>query len=279
MMSDWTSLRVGLVTFLFGWFFLFFFLSLLAPIPLVEPNQEIRIGRILLHCTLKEIVKTSAACKATVCNGNDSGLMTGKSRYEVYYRPSGNPKEGTVVGTGEVPILSPGQCATLRHEVDQLGNYMIKFLQRPGHPGQGEVWSEQCSVSCLPSPKPSPSIPPCACTPKPSDKPTPKPSPLPSPLPSPQPSPTPTSSPVVSPSPTLTPSPKPTSSPTPHQLTGHAVSAPTATAPLRLPHRQGRPLPHPLLPRLRLVRVDQALLPPLSPLPISIRKVISRSMK
>ena len=84
---------------------------------------------------------------ALVCNGG-SGDMTGTVDYEVYYAATGNPKNGVIVDTGTVGPLDSGECETLTYNPDGVaGNYMFRVEQRPGHPGQGELWSDGCSVS------------------------------------------------------------------------------------------------------------------------------------
>jgi len=86
---------------------------------------------------------------AEICNHGD-GDMEGSVAYEVWYAPSGNPKFGKQVGGGTVPALASGECATITHNPAESGNYMFKAYQRAGHPGTGELWSEQCSVECPP---------------------------------------------------------------------------------------------------------------------------------
>lgn len=81
---------------------------------------------------------------AIVCNGKDSRNMQGPTNYEVYYAASGNPKNGSVIDSGQIPALQSGQCHTLSYIPTQDGNYMFKAYQRPGHPGQGVLWSNAC---------------------------------------------------------------------------------------------------------------------------------------
>ena len=92
--------------------------------------------------------------QATVCNRGD-GNMEGESTYEVWYAPEGNPKDGWVVGGGTIPALPSGSCTTLTYSHGGVeGNYMFHAFQRPGHPGQGDLWSEACVVEgcVLPTP-------------------------------------------------------------------------------------------------------------------------------
>ncbi len=81
---------------------------------------------------------------ALVCNGDGSKDMAGPTNYEVYYKASGNPKDGIVISSGQIPALRAGQCHTLSYTPTQDGNYMFKAYQRPGHPGSGELWSNAC---------------------------------------------------------------------------------------------------------------------------------------
>ncbi|MFN7035251.1 MAG: hypothetical protein ACK4SN_02700 [Bellilinea sp.] len=90
------------------------------------------------------------AVKAKICNTGDRD-MAGPSAYEVYWAASGNPKSGTLVATGTVPALKKNTCSYLTYDPKtnpngSAGNYMFKAYQRPGHPGAGVLWSDQCSV-------------------------------------------------------------------------------------------------------------------------------------
>ncbi len=88
--------------------------------------------------------------QATVCNGADSEDMDGPTTYEVYFAATGNPKNGSVVASGTVPALESGDCTTLTYDPNNVsGNYMFRALQRPGHPGAGDLWSSACEIgSC-----------------------------------------------------------------------------------------------------------------------------------
>lgn len=81
---------------------------------------------------------------ATLCN-NGSGNMAGPTTWQLYYAPSGNPKNGSVVCSGTVPALNSSQCTTLSCTQTASGNYMFKAIQRPGHPGAGVTWSNGCT--------------------------------------------------------------------------------------------------------------------------------------
>lgn len=92
--------------------------------------------------------------RAKVCNGGDA--MMGPAVYEVYFSASGNPKPapqgtGTKIGDGLIsalPSTNPDSCEIITFTPTQSGNYTFRALQRAGHPGQGDLWSDQCSVTC-----------------------------------------------------------------------------------------------------------------------------------
>ena len=130
--------------------------------------------------------------KAKICNWGDRN-MAGTSTWEVYWIATGNPKNGAIVGSGTINALAKGQCQVLEFIPTVSGNYMFKAYQRPGHPGTGSLWSEQCRVS--------------GCQPQPTVTSTP--------------TPTPTATPTVIPTLTLTPTPTATVTPTPTTGPGH----------------------------------------------------------
>lgn len=89
---------------------------------------------------------------AEVKNGQGSEPMDGEVKYEVYWAETGNPKNGEIVATSTIPALGSGETYKLTYqpssnEKGPEGNYMFKAYQRPGHPGKGELWSEQISVT------------------------------------------------------------------------------------------------------------------------------------
>ncbi len=146
--------------------------------------------------------------KAKICN-TGSGDMAGSTTYKVYWAASGNPKVGVVVASGSIPALKSGQCTDLTYDPKtnpngSAGNYMFKAYQRPGHPGTGELWSDQCSVGQCNLPTATPITP--TATPVVTE--TPSPTPTDQPTDTPEPSDTPTATPVV------TETPKPTEEPT-----------------------------------------------------------------
>lgn len=131
--------------------------------------------------------------RATICNVG-TGNMEEPVDWRLYYSPTGNPKNGTVVANGTVGPLAIGECATLTYDPgNQSGNYMFWAQQRPGHPGTGELWSNQCTILCQIA-TPTPSV-----TPTPTETPTATPSATPGP--------TDTPAPTQTPDPTSTPTP------------------------------------------------------------------------
>jgi len=90
---------------------------------------------------------------AQVCNGDDSEDMAGPTTWELYWRASGNPKNGNVIASGTIDPLATGECQILTYDPSDnpngaSGNYMFRAYQRPGHPGTGELWSGACEITC-----------------------------------------------------------------------------------------------------------------------------------
>ena len=84
---------------------------------------------------------------AKVCNGEDAEDMKGPTEWELYSTDSGNPKDGSVIDSGIINPLEHGACQVLSYSPNGAeGNYMFKAEQRPGHPGQGVLWSEACEI-------------------------------------------------------------------------------------------------------------------------------------
>ncbi|MFB7301569.1 amyloid fiber anchoring/assembly protein TapA [Heyndrickxia sporothermodurans] len=94
--------------------------------------------------TIKSCVKTtiSAAIKNTGNNMKDT------SKFEVYSAKKGNPKDGSKIGEGTIPKLATNKSMNLTFDAKEPGNYKFKALQRPGHPGKGELWSETITIDC-----------------------------------------------------------------------------------------------------------------------------------
>ena len=75
--------------------------------------------------------------------------MQGTTAYELWYIASGDPKNGTKVAEGTIPALDGGASTTLTDDASQgNGVYKFKAYQRPGHPGQTEIWSEEINYDC-----------------------------------------------------------------------------------------------------------------------------------
>jgi YqxM protein len=84
--------------------------------------------------------------EAVIKNGGDRD-MKGTVVYEVWWAEKGNPKDGVKVAEGQVKALKSGETETLTFTPNKNGYYKFKAMQRPGHPGQGELWSESIAVS------------------------------------------------------------------------------------------------------------------------------------
>ncbi|MFC7371429.1 amyloid fiber anchoring/assembly protein TapA [Fictibacillus iocasae] len=89
--------------------------------------------------------------------GND---MKGSVTYEVWFALKGNPKDGQKLAEGVIEALKEKASSTLSFEPQENGIYKFKAYQRSGHPGKGELWSEQLSVTeCTESSKMEPAPP------------------------------------------------------------------------------------------------------------------------
>jgi YqxM protein len=85
--------------------------------------------------------------EAVIKNGGEN--MGGSVLYEVWWAETGNPKNGVKQTSGQIPALKSGESITLTYTPDKNGNYMFKAYQRLGHPGTGELWSNEIGVqSC-----------------------------------------------------------------------------------------------------------------------------------
>ena len=90
---------------------------------------------------------------AQVCNGESAHDMAGSTAWELYWVASGSVKDGTLVAEGGIPALAAGGCHVLSFSSDNnpygpSGKYQFKAYQRPGHPGEGVLWSESCELDC-----------------------------------------------------------------------------------------------------------------------------------
>lgn len=91
---------------------------------------------------------------ARVCNTGDKEML-GTTTWELYWVASGNPKNATTpIASGKVPALVGGGCTDIFDtslNPNPEGNYGFRVLQRPCHPGQGELWiTEICPTPSVP---------------------------------------------------------------------------------------------------------------------------------
>lgn len=98
---------------------------------------------------------TCSAIWASVTNSG-SGNMAQATAWELYWSATGNPKpdvEGVgYIASGPLGPLASGESFTVNYDPalnpnGTNGNYIFRFLQEPGHPGQGDLWSEQVQLS------------------------------------------------------------------------------------------------------------------------------------
>lgn len=101
------------------------------------PNKNAKTSSVT-QCTPVEVV---------IKNGGDKD-MKGPVDYEVWWAEEDkNPKDGLKLATGQVNALKSGETQKLSYTPNKNGNYKFKAMQRPGHPGLGELWSESIAVS------------------------------------------------------------------------------------------------------------------------------------
>lgn len=80
---------------------------------------------------------------------NVGSPMQGPTTWELYYSASGNPqKNGVLIASGTIPALASDQEFTILMSVTQKGNYKFRAIQRPGHPGKGDLWSDTIDFDC-----------------------------------------------------------------------------------------------------------------------------------
>ncbi len=80
---------------------------------------------------------------------NVGSPMQGPTTWELYYSASGNPqKNGVLIATGTIPALASDEEFTIFMSVTQKGNYKFRAIQRPGHPGKGDLWSDTITFDC-----------------------------------------------------------------------------------------------------------------------------------
>ncbi|NMB47871.1 DUF4215 domain-containing protein, partial [Candidatus Kuenenbacteria bacterium] len=121
--------------------------NLSSPPPVFEPTD------LWDKSSLEFMPACTVSCEelvSEVCNHGDEP-MAGSTTYELWYSESGPAKNGTLLTTGEVPALSVGACHDLTFVPTALGNYQFRVSQRPGHPGQAELWSNDCGVANIAS--------------------------------------------------------------------------------------------------------------------------------
>ncbi|WP_318243534.1 amyloid fiber anchoring/assembly protein TapA [Fictibacillus norfolkensis] len=86
--------------------------------------------------------------KVTIKNGGDKDMHRSVN-YEVWWAEKGNPKDGMKISSGEVKALKSGESLVLSLTPTKNGIYKLKAFQRPGHPGKGELWSDEIAVNCF----------------------------------------------------------------------------------------------------------------------------------
>jgi YqxM protein len=102
------------------------------------PNKD--QNQAIISCNPNEI---SVAIK------NDGANMTGSTQYEVYYADKGDPKNnGTKIFEGVISPMTANQIISLKYMADKPGSYQFRAIQRPGHNGSGDLWSETITVKC-----------------------------------------------------------------------------------------------------------------------------------
>lgn len=80
---------------------------------------------------------------------NKGANMEGPSTYRVYRSEKGNPQKGDLVSEGVVPVLLANEKLIITYQPNRApGRYMFEAFQRPGHPGQGVLWSGSILVGC-----------------------------------------------------------------------------------------------------------------------------------
>ncbi len=80
---------------------------------------------------------------------NVGSPMQGPTRWELYFSASGDPKKnGVLVASGAIPALDSNETFKISVNVTQKGNYKFRALQRPGHPGKGDLWSDTIRFDC-----------------------------------------------------------------------------------------------------------------------------------
>ncbi len=86
---------------------------------------------------------------ATVCN-TGNGKMAEATAWELYYSNGGANNRVQVDGAGgSIGPLDAGECENLQaNPANGSGTYWFMAKQESTHPGNGELWSSGCNVTC-----------------------------------------------------------------------------------------------------------------------------------
>lgn len=99
-----------------------------------------------------QVIESCDPSNISVDITNKGEDMQSPSNYNVYYIAQGNPKNGLLVGAGEInPIQSNGSISLIFH-AEQSGNYKFQAFQQLGHGNntdeRQDLWSETITISC-----------------------------------------------------------------------------------------------------------------------------------
>ncbi|MFG6496212.1 amyloid fiber anchoring/assembly protein TapA [Fictibacillus sp. UD] len=152
------SLKIGLIFYTFAFSILYLTGNTAAYFnDTKNVNGEIKVGIWWDQSSLSFIAKQQTVNKGqcipvvtTIKNGGDRD-MQGSVNYEVWWAEKGNPKDGMKISGGEVKALKTGESFNLSYSSNKNGNYKFKAYQRTGHPGQGELWSDEINLNCTDS--------------------------------------------------------------------------------------------------------------------------------
>lgn len=78
--------------------------------------------------------------------------MAGPTTWELYWSANGNPMYGAKIAEGEIPALDKYDSYKATYNPQDNpngpnGNYKFKAIQRPGHPGGGNPWTDTIYLS------------------------------------------------------------------------------------------------------------------------------------
>lgn len=94
---------------------------------------------------------------ATLCNVG-TGNMQAISSYNIWFRATGNPNMGQVVGSGVIPALPAGACTTITFDAATAntnapnfpdGNYRVEAFQTADNPDTASVWTQSCHIKTM----------------------------------------------------------------------------------------------------------------------------------